>query len=549
MAKRSKLRLPLTVALKKVEEGSEEASKRAEKKRIAASTLQSTNVNFDGWNKQTLLGRFSTGTGRGLGVAYVQTEIIDGAIAIPISSNEHIPLGMVADELKDRQNCVALFVELPCSLSEVTEQIKQLDGTSGFVFLEPELSAFGFALATEATNFRTLQTVDGSEGTLGTLYSFAENALRSLGSVLGDISNRYCIVSPNGENAGQTLWSEGMVYAIDVDIEKVRNSARKEQINDTIKRLLDAARHPRYAHQPTEERLISTQGVLWLTQIVNLIEISDWITSTTLFSEVFPEFAPTIPAPRYLRKKQPDLDCLVGFLDGFVEIPAGEFSFGRDQSRIPSEPPADPIVARLEKFWISRCLVTEHNWFSLFKGEIQHGASRPKSDVNLFDAQDFCLAMMEACGSEISKRFGHVRARLPSEYQWEAAAGGYKALDYPWGSEYVPSNCNADMRIGQTTDVREYEGAGESPFGLLDMSGNLREWTRSYAGTQGSDWQLHSAERVSGPQEPLGPMSRMVIRGGSYSYDPECIQTWVRNTWIASTPDNQTGFRVVLEHE
>ena len=69
---------------------------------------------------------------------------------------------------------------------------------------------------------------------------------------------------------------------------------------------------------------------------------------------------------------------------------------------------------------------------------------------------------------------------LPTAHQWEKAARGAEdARAYPWGDEFDAAKCNvSDSGFGATTPVGIYLN-GASPYGCLDMAGNVWEWTRS----------------------------------------------------------------------
>ena len=76
---------------------------------------------------------------------------------------------------------------------------------------------------------------------------------------------------------------------------------------------------------------------------------------------------------------------------------------------------------------------------------------------------------------------------------------------YPWGNDFDKNRCNTDESgIGKTTPVTRYEGQGDSPFGVTDMSGNVREWCLT--------------EYKSGSDTVEGD-ARRVLRGGSWYYD------------------------------
>jgi len=67
--------------------------------------------------------------------------------------------------------------------------------------------------------------------------------------------------------------------------------------------------------------------------------------------------------------------------------------------------------------------------------------------------------------------------RLPTEEEWQYAAGGPRQLAYPWGNDFDPARCNHGQ-TGGTTPVKAFP-EGRSPLGLFDCCGNTWEWTES----------------------------------------------------------------------
>jgi formylglycine-generating enzyme required for sulfatase activity len=134
---------------------------------------------------------------------------------------------------------------------------------------------------------------------------------------------------------------------------------------------------------------------------------------------------------------------------------------------------------------------------------------------------------------------------LPTEAEWEKVAHGAAGHKYPCGDtiDRTRANYSADEvrptgQFGDSTDgywgripVGTYP-AGASPYGLLDMAGNVSEWVSdwwdlavSYNVNPHSDYY-----GVSPPTDPKGPASgeRHVVRGGTYFDPPEWVATALR---------------------
>jgi len=174
---------------------------------------------------------------------------------------------------------------------------------------------------------------------------------------------------------------------------------------------------------------------------------------------------------------------------GVILIPAGPFTMGSTVYN--DEGPVHEVW--LDAFWVDRYPVTNAQWVAFLEDgswerkelwtkagwswktfespepkewdKHRHKLDHPVVGISWYEA----LAYARWTGKS-----------LLNEAQWEKAARRTDGRQYPWGDEFDQTKCNVDESgIGETTPVGRYSPAGDSPYGVADMTGNVWEWTAS----------------------------------------------------------------------
>jgi len=250
-------------------------------------------------------------------------------------------------------------------------------------------------------------------------------------------------------------------------------------------------------------------------------------------------------------------------IDGsvLVYVPEGEFFMGSDPDAPyfwGAEAPEHTIY--LNAFWIQRTEVTT----TMYQDCVSAGACPSPSYSNSRTYQnyygnpefvDYPVIFVTYAGAQAYCQW--IEGHLPTEAEWEKAARGTDGRLYPWGNEEINSNLANFCDTGcPNSNIEEVETAfndgyrdvapvgsfpeGASPYGALDMAGNVLEWVSDY---YAADYYAKSPyENPSGPESG----TRHPIRGGSWFSGRAGLRTSARASLQPNNGYDTLGFRCAV---
>ena len=258
----------------------------------------------------------------------------------------------------------------------------------------------------------------------------------------------------------------------------------------------------------------------------------------------------------------------------YLHVPAGAFRMGDNFSD--GDPRERPVhVVELDAYYIAKFEVSNAQWRRFRddsgyddpniwpaarvvpKDQVpywtqanNHGGGTAGSDdypvqgVNW----DSAVAYTHWLSAKTGKKY-----RLPTEAEWEKAARGADQRKYPWGNTIDRTLANfvgaqpydTGMPVGTFDGSRRGDRetrSNASPYGALDMAGNVMEWCQ--------DWYGRDYYASSPRKHPKGPESGAyrVVRGGSFFVEAFDLRTYARSAaWPSFQGHRMIGFRAVRE--
>jgi len=263
-----------------------------------------------------------------------------------------------------------------------------------------------------------------------------------------------------------------------------------------------------------------------------------------------------------------------------VYIPAGEFIMGSSTAELDAWLQTHPqdqydwfaheqpqCRLNLRSYWISRTEVTNAQYLRFVTASARAQPEHWRGGIIPQGIEGFPATFVEWEDARAYCKWAG--GRLPSEPEWERAARGGDARVFPWGNQWDRNRCrNFEAIIGRRPlspyqnmlRFGEWEGghdeiregpvavgsypAGASPFGCLDLAGNVWEWCAEWYNDQA--YQRYSTGDLRPPA--LSPQGKRVLRGGAFNQGhPRSLRCAWRFFFDPTAGDVSIGFRVARD--
>lgn len=370
----------------------------------------------------------------------------------------------------------------------------------------------------------------------------------------------------------------GVSSAIEAEFRFGLRNLTQYQLGDTIKWEGKGTKTP--THRPPGGNYLGEayavcqhcQRDFWLRVIVRADTIASveldstrqpYIPDSSLAQEVTPGAPVKISSNKFsARSKGHPMQI------NWIEIPAGEFVFGLSEeqrkpllNRIPSrfatreanliqrESPEKTV--RLETFYISRYPITWEQYYQFALSSHRYSHRNTFAGDHLQTILTDLKRLAETQGDHPADANWHyalafcdwLGARLPTSAEWEKSARGVDGRLYPWGNNWDPTRGNFGLdrqRHPQITSPVTAYPMGQSPYNVMDMAGNVYEWTCS---------TMFGTASIQNEQEQI------VCRSCSCDFEPGSdTPDWFRNRVTSITLNamnfggaSLVGFRPVLD--
>ena len=244
-----------------------------------------------------------------------------------------------------------------------------------------------------------------------------------------------------------------------------------------------------------------------------------------------------------------------------ILIPAGTFTMGSD-TRAADEKPKHKVY--LDAYYISKYEVTNAEYYEFWKLQANSGQKTSKRTPENFThlpqigdwparAKQFPNHPVVGISWHDAKAYAVWKGmRLPTEAEWEKAARGYTNRIWPWGNAIEPHANTAaddDGYKNRLAPVGSFP-KGKSYYGVMDMAGNVWEWTADWYSDVYYGYSSQAAAKRP-KKNPTGPAvgSWRVIRGGSWIDQIARCSTTFRFYLYPNLKTSFVGFRLAKTAE